>query len=74
MKPTKEQIEYYIECADLEIGPGCEDEWIEEVRRYLRAWPTESSCENGHDWEEVTTFELGKHEHCRKCGVTRGKA
>ena len=76
MKPTKEQIEYYINCADLEMGPLCEDEWVEEVRKFLRAWPTESSCANGHEWEEVTTLGLGKHERCKHigCGIVRGKA
>lgn len=76
MKPTKDQIEYYINCADLEMGPSCEDKWVEEVRQFLRAWPTESSCANGHEWEEVTTFGLGKHERCKRlgCGIIRGKA
>jgi hypothetical protein len=38
MKPTKEQIEKYIDYADLEMGPECMDEWVDEVRKYLRAW------------------------------------
>lgn len=76
MTPTKEQIEYYIQCADLEMGPMCADEWVAAVRAFLRAWPTESSCAHGHDWEEVTTFGMGKHERCRRpgCGVVRGMA
>ena len=30
----------------------CVSFWVEEVRQYLRAWPTESSCANGHEWED----------------------
>jgi len=76
MMPTKEQIEHYIRSADLEMGPSCEDEWVEDVRAYLRAWPTESSCADGHDWVAVQTMGLGKHEKCSRvgCGVTRGAA
>lgn len=35
-KPTKEQIEKYIDSADLELGPECEDEWVEWCRKTLR--------------------------------------
>jgi hypothetical protein len=38
MKPTKEQIEEYINAADDELGPNCTDAWVEEVRKYLRDW------------------------------------
>lgn len=73
MKPTKEQIEYYIQCADLEMGPVSSEEWVEETRRFLRKWPKKSSCEDGHEWEEVTTFGRGKHVRCRRigCGVIK---
>lgn len=75
MIPTREQIEYYIDCADLEMGPICQDEWVEEVRKYLRAWPIESSCASGHDWKEVTPLGRGKQERCKRlgCGAVRGK-
>ena len=36
MQPTKEQIEHYIKAADDELGPECAEEWVEEVRKYLR--------------------------------------
>lgn len=36
-KPTKEQVEKYIEAADLELGPECADAWVEECRKALRA-------------------------------------
>jgi hypothetical protein len=37
-KPTPEQIEKYIKYADLEMGPECCEDWVEQVRRYLRRW------------------------------------
>lgn len=78
MRPTKEQIAYYIQCADLEMGPGCADEWVEQVRTKLREWAVDlpSACANGHDWIEDNTFRLGRHERCSRqgCGIVRGKS
>ena len=34
--PTQEQFEKYIQCADLELGPECKDEWVETIRHILR--------------------------------------
>ena len=36
-KPTREQVEKYIKYADAELGPECEDEWVEWCRQVLRA-------------------------------------
>lgn len=33
---TSERIEKYIEAADLELGPECTAEWVEECRQLLR--------------------------------------
>jgi hypothetical protein len=36
--PTKEQIEEYIQCADLELGHECAEAWVGEIRKHLRKW------------------------------------
>ena len=32
-------VERYISAAGYELGPSCEDPWVEYLRRYLRAMP-----------------------------------
>ena len=54
MKPTKEQIEHYIHCADLELGMECCDDWVEEIRSVLRGYFNEPTSvkvprPEGHD-------------------------
>jgi len=46
-KPTPEQIEQYIKAADLELGPTCEDDWVEWCRALLRESVREGSQTDG---------------------------
>jgi hypothetical protein len=49
MIPTKEQIEKYIQAADSELGPECEDDWVEWCRLALRAAQSAAESESSKE-------------------------